>query len=90
MHSVFRARRAPNPFRGDVMLSWPAGAGALELAVTDIAGRIIRHENLGARDTGWRWDGTDAAGRRVRPGVYLVRLNRGRLSAATQRVVLLH
>jgi hypothetical protein len=55
----------PNPFRASVTLSIPGGGEGV--TVFDARGRRIR-DGIGAT-----WDGRDAAGRPVAPGVYLVR-----------------
>jgi len=63
----------PNPAVGFVTLSWsgeaPAGS---RLAVYSIAGRLLARSAAGVR--AMRWDGRDALGSRLGPGIYLVRL----------------
>jgi hypothetical protein len=68
-----RIRVHPNPFRTTTMIRGPAGAG---FAIVDVAGRMVRRGTLDGRMGGYRWDGLDARGRRVRPGLYLVRCDR--------------
>jgi hypothetical protein len=55
------------------------------VAVFDASGRRIRELPWNAAGGGWRWDGRDAAGRRVAPGVYFLRV----LETAGVRIVLL-
>jgi hypothetical protein len=65
---------APNPSRGTVMLRFrmPA-AGEGEVSMYDLRGRLVRVLARGgfpAGDQGLSWDGRDASGRRVAPGIY--------------------
>jgi len=82
----------PNPFAGSTRIRYalPREA-AIELAVYDVTGRRVRTLERGTRPAGTHealWDGTDAAGVRSRPGVYLIRLSAG-ARVETGRVVLL-
>jgi hypothetical protein len=85
-------RAGPNPTRGVVTLSTGCDAdGYQALDVLDVTGRVVRHLGGGWRPAGARtvvWDGTDAAGRGVPAGVYLVRFEAG-ASALVRRVALL-
>lgn len=71
---------APNPFAGRVELSFRLPATArVRLTVHDLAGRLVRTLADGTFASGDRrvaWDGLDARGAAVRPGLYLVRLER--------------
>ena len=71
----------PNPARGPVRLSFAMapGSGAGRVEVLDLAGRLVRTWEAGPGATGSaiEWDLADAAGRRVAPGVYRVRLRMG-------------
>jgi flagellar hook assembly protein FlgD len=52
-------------------------AGSVALTVLDLAGRHVATLEAGHREAGThrsRWDGRDAAGRRLAPALYLVRL----------------
>jgi flagellar hook assembly protein FlgD len=52
-------------------------AGRVRLSIHDLHGRTVRVLRDGTLPAGWhreRWDGADAAGRPVSPGVYHVRL----------------
>ena len=69
----------PNPFRSSTTLRFdlPSSGGRAKLEVFDVRGRRVT-----TLDDGWlpggthvaRWDGTDASGGAVAPGVYLCRL----------------
>jgi len=70
-------RIAPNPTRGPTTLRYlralPAGTA---LRIVDAGGREVRSLPLApdGQSARARWDGRDAAGSRVAPGVYFVRL----------------
>jgi hypothetical protein len=69
-----RPTAGPNPFRDQVAFRFPAGFGSAELAVYDAAGRRLRAWAVrGPGDVPLTWDGRDARGRRVEPGVYFYR-----------------
>ena len=67
-----------NPSRGRVALAYAMPtAGVAALSVYDRAGRLVKQLVSGPTPAGTHrvvWDGTDAAGRKVGAGVYLVRL----------------
>jgi len=72
----------PNPFREAVDLRFAlAGGERVDATIHDLLGREVRVLARGARmEAGaqsLRWDGRDAAGRRVAAGVYFVRLAAG-------------
>jgi hypothetical protein len=85
-------RAEPNPARGAVTLAIEAGAaGRQRVEVLDPAGRVMRVLGDGWQPVGARrlvWDGADPAGRRLPPGVYLVRVQ-GDDRGAYARVALL-
>jgi flagellar hook assembly protein FlgD len=73
----------PNPARGPARLSWalPAPEERVDLAIHDLAGRLVRLERLGPQPAGvhgWTWDGRDSGGRSLAAGAYFVRLLAGR------------
>jgi len=86
------AAPAPNPFHDATQLgfSLPTPAAAT-LEVFDVAGQRVRtlaRDHFAAGDVRVRWDGAGDDGRRVRAGMYFVRLETdGRRSV--QRVVML-
>jgi hypothetical protein len=79
-------RGAPNPFRSGTALRIElATPGVVELGVFDLAGRPVRRlvsSWLPAGSHSIAWDGTDASGRQVAPGVYLTRLRANGASVA--------
>ncbi|HET9325644.1 MAG TPA: FlgD immunoglobulin-like domain containing protein [Candidatus Eisenbacteria bacterium] len=79
-HSWIRLVGA-NPGAGaTIELEMPRG-GAVDLGIYDAAGRLIaRPLDRQTLDVGLHrvaWNGEDASGRRVAPGVYFVRVERG-------------
>jgi hypothetical protein len=87
---AIRLASHPNPFldRTAVFLDLPApGRGTLR--VYDVAGRLVRTLTDGRMPRGrstFAWDGRDARGSGVSPGVYLVRLESD-VARATRKVV---
>lgn len=81
----------PSPMRDDFTMRFRSGqAQRLDADVYDLLGRRVRALERGlalpAGDHQVRWDGRDALGERVRPGVYVVRLRSG-AGIASSRVV---
>ncbi len=65
-------------------------AAAVDLAIYDLAGRLVRRldaEVGGDQERTLRWDGRDETGRDVPSGVYLVRLATASGGFRTQRLV---
>jgi hypothetical protein len=60
----------PNPFRASVWIPFSAGLVEQEVRVVDVLGRHVRE--LRVTGEAVHWDGRDARGRRMPPGVYLV------------------
>jgi len=86
---------APNPARGEARFRVEAGGGAgrVEVAVFDVAGRRVRALWRGTPPAAGgaqalAWDGRDDDGRRLAPGVYYVRAAAGSGRSALQRLVL--
>ena len=88
-------RVRPNPSRGSAAIVYQIEDGAVAdreilLDIYDLAGRLVRRFRAGARGPGSHteiWDGRDASGRQVTPGVYLCRLQQGR-AVSSSRIVL--
>jgi hypothetical protein len=83
---------APNPFTGETVFYCTLPVrGRATLTVYDVAGRIInswrREAPAVAGDDAVRWDGRDAQGRRLPPGVYLYRLDDGSVSRSGRLVL---
>ena len=81
------------PSRSPVAIDWEGaddgGASPQEIALHDLAGRLLRRVRLGAEPGGsWTWDGRDGESRLLPAGLYLVRLTSGGRHAEA-RVVLL-
>lgn len=82
----------PNPFRSSTKIRYSLPiAGATEVRIYDVAGRLVRTLSTSESAAGERhvvWDGADDTGKRVASGVYLYQLRAG---TATQgrRVVYL-
>ncbi len=73
----FLAQNHPNPFRSSTAISFRLPEpGDYTLAVFDVAGRLVRrYEGYGsAGETTVSWDGRDAAGQAVAPGIYYYRV----------------
>jgi len=71
----------PNPFRGSTRIEYLLErASDVNVLVHDVLGRQVRVLTAGAGTPGLHsltWDGRDAAGRRVGPGVYVCRILAG-------------
>jgi len=81
-----RLTAQPNPARSRVRLTLPSGS--IGAVIADAAGRRVgelRRRNL--KDRSLVWDGRDGSGRKVAPGVYLVRVL-GCDGSAAQKVLL--
>jgi hypothetical protein len=76
--SVALAPPRPNPFRGATTLGYRLTTTTqVTLRIHDLAGRVVRDLDTGARGPGEHqveWNGRDDAGREVRSGTYFVRL----------------
>lgn len=75
-------RVTPSPARGPALVEFElARAGETRIAVCDVAGRrmaTLVDRSLPAGVQSVRWEGRDASGSLVRPGVYFVRLETAR------------
>lgn len=82
---------APNPFSGStrIDLSLPETAET-SIRIFDVSGRCVRILADGPLTGGshpFVWDGTDTRGRRLSPGLYLIRAKAGKLRAG-RKVIL--
>lgn len=71
-------RPSPNPFTATTRIQYeiPQGGALAEIAVYDLAGRMIRRLANGRWEAGIHevaWDGTNSEGTKVRAGVYFLR-----------------
>jgi glucuronoarabinoxylan endo-1,4-beta-xylanase len=75
------AQNYPNPFAGSTTIGYELDRPSeTRVTVFDVLGRTVHDARLGNQRAGAHsmlWDGTDAAGRRVAPGVYFYRLQAG-------------
>jgi hypothetical protein len=82
---------APNPLAGSTRVRFAVPrAGETRVTVYDAAGRQVARLEDGRLAAGVRettWDGRDARGRRLAPGVYLVRLSGDGFAAARKVIV---
>lgn len=88
---LFLAPARPNPASAHAALRFrlPRG-GAVQLAIVDASGRIIRRLTDRFAEAGYTdllWDGRDDGGARVPAGVYYARLQSGR-QTRTRKIVL--
>ncbi len=75
----------PSPFLGSVAVGSTDAWKADRMWVLNAEGRVVRHEAVGGQP--WRWDGRDAAGLDVGPGIYWIRAEDRRGSVRTVRAV---
>ena len=86
---------APNPFNPRTTIGFTlVRTGRVELAVYDLAGRLVRRlldERLeaGAHARAAAWDGRDGQGRELPSGTYVLRLAGDGVPAVTRKVTLL-
>lgn len=82
----------PNPSRGTVRFPFEIGTGApVRAQILDVSGRRVNELELGRRAAGqheFTWDGHDARGERVAPGVYFIRVLAGQAEHRTRVIVL--
>jgi hypothetical protein len=83
----------PNPTRGPLLITLDLPRRtAVKVTVHDVLGRQVRLVEDDTRDSGVQgvaWDGQDSQGRRVAPGLYMVRVDAGGERFA-RRVVVSH
>jgi hypothetical protein len=82
----------PSPFHGALSVSFSLAAETpVRLVVFDLAGRVVRHLEDGARPAGLHvvtWDGRNDAGRAASAGLYILRFEAGGVRQ-TRRVQLI-
>ena len=82
----------PNPFNSSTTIRYRLGApGWVRLDVFDIQGQKVKTLAVGDVGPGVyqvEWDGTDASGKRVATGVYLVRLQQGTVALVHKMLLL--
>ena len=65
---------SPNPSAGDIQFSWRGARTPAELEIYDLQGALRWVRRFSPSQTSIVWDGRDAEGRPLPPGVYLTRL----------------
>ena len=83
----------PNPTlsRTTIEVGVPSGIGPVEMGVFDVQGRRLARLTPSPIGPGFHslsWDGSAAGGRRLPPGVYLLRLQAGTRAAVVHKLVL--
>jgi flagellar hook capping protein FlgD len=85
-------QNVPNPFHATTTIAYSlAAAGDVSMDVFDISGKRVRVLVRGVRGNGPQvatWDGRDDAGRRVTPGMYVVRLRTGDVQASRRLLLM--
>jgi len=71
-------RAVPNPFVGSTSFAYqvPDGGAAVDVGVYNVAGRLVKTLARGTQSAGVftvTWDGSDASGVKMAPGVYFLR-----------------
>jgi hypothetical protein len=89
MGEVDLYRAYPNPFSSNTRLAYAvSGAGEnVRIGVYDLAGRLLKPLATGFIGGGRHevsWDGSDASGTRVKPGIYFIRGSIGAYRIGTQ------
>jgi len=86
------SQNRPNPVLGRTEISYYLPDECrVELTVYDLTGRVVKKLVDGVEASGHNsviWNGTDAVGNKVAPGVYFYRLEAGKSSAQKKLVVL--
>ena len=83
---------APNPLRDLAIIEFRIVRPAMtKISIFDVSGRLVWHRNLGVKRSGTHqvaWDGRNASGREVSPGVYLVGVETGNNISIAKMVVI--
>ena len=83
----------PNPFNPTTTIRYdvPAGGANVDLAIYDVAGRLVKRLAAGFQQPGTKtavWDGRNDSGQQVATGVYFYRLRAGAFVSARKMVLL--
>jgi photosystem II stability/assembly factor-like uncharacterized protein len=82
----------PNPFGGATRIGFTLGrSGPLSMRVVNVQGRVVKTLSDGVLPAGRHeatWNGTDASGRRVSPGIYFVMVDAQDRSARAKVLML--
>ncbi len=77
---------APNPFRDQVRLTFSGGTEAARIEIFDLQGRRIWSASPGSPTGALIWNGRDASGGVIPPGIFLVRFSDAG-NATTRRIL---
>jgi uncharacterized repeat protein (TIGR01451 family) len=83
-------RALPNPFANSMSFTYEIAAGepqAVEIGIYNVAGRLITRLASQVQEAGQytvRWDGRDASGVQMAPGVYFLKSRVGRAESTTR------
>jgi hypothetical protein len=88
-------RAVPNPFTGSTSFAYqvPDGGAAVDVGVYNVAGRLVKTLARGAQGAGVftvTWDGSDASGVKMAPGVYFLRSRIGDTQNVTRVIYVAH
>lgn len=90
--TILQLNISPNPFRSTASISFElADPGRTMVSVYDLSGRIVRtleNSELGTGQHSVVWDGTGENGENLSPGVYMCRIQSGRISETTSLCLL--
>ena len=87
----------PNPFNPETWIPFELKQGSqVEVRIYDVSGRVIRHLDLGYRESGYYtnraeaiyWDGRDETGEQAASGVYFYELRAGEFRDIRQMALL--
>ncbi len=89
---LFRPNPNPSTSRATIRFAVPANpSGTVRLVLYDVSGRLVDELWNAPAASGFHevaWEGRDASGARVAPGVYLLRLETGNATRMTKLVLL--
>ncbi|HVP57981.1 MAG TPA: FlgD immunoglobulin-like domain containing protein [bacterium] len=85
-------QNSPNPFSGGTTISFsvPGGSRDARIAIYTVAGQVVKtllDGPVGSSETSVVWDGRDARGASVAPGLYFCKLTAGSESVLKKMVV---
>jgi len=78
----------PNPATSGLRIRFARSSGELKVAIYSIDGRLVSSLGSATGKTTLGWDLRDRSGRRVAPGIYLVRVAKGRYASSRKIVVM--
>jgi hypothetical protein len=83
---------SPNPFNPETTIHFALSSPAQPtIAIYNVAGQLVRGEELGLRSAGaneWVWDGRDGRGNALASGIYFVQLQVGAVTDVKKAVLL--